>query len=371
MQRPEMSQPSPGQLAFRGVVRAAGPHLPVIGYSLLTALLASTEYLFQPFVWRHWPLDEVLLGWLDVLRDRIAIATPVALALIASSAVATRSLRARAIVMTLAIVGGAALGELALLSAGVVGGAMQETSAVLGRIARWGIVATCAAAMWFVWQRALAAGKDVRAQELRRVQLERQATETQLDALRRQIDPHFLFNTLATARRLHQIDPARGRRLLAHFIDYLRSAVPAGHGARYTLGQELDLVRAYLGVIELRMAGRLEVHIDVPDELRSRPFPPLTIATLVENAVKHGIEPSPTGGVISVSARRTPGNAVETEVIDTGVGFSGASGSGIGLANIRARLAVLYGGAGTLSLRANTPSGVRASLRMPLTEPFA
>src|SRR5205823_5729174 len=132
-------------------------------------------------------------------------------------------------------------------------------------------------------------------------------------------------------------EPAQGARLLAHFVDYLRSAQPAWQGDGNRLGQEIDLTRAYLGVIELRMAGRLAVSFDVPDELRTLPFPPLTLATLVENAVKHGIEPAPAGGTITVVVRHV-GDVLEAVVSDTGVGFSGSSGSGIGLANIRARL---------------------------------
>lgn len=342
---------------------ARSPLATVVACSAIVALLLSTEYLFQPFVWRHWPVDEVLLGWLEVLRDRIGVAAMIGLALVAAGRLPARTLRARSVALAAAIVAGAAAGELLLVAAGAHG-ASDDATAMLGRIARWAIIASSIGAMWFVWRRGAEASEQAQAVELRRVQLERQATEARLGVLRSQIDPHFLFNTLATVRRLQQVEPERGARLLAHFVAYLRSAQPQADGHRNTLGQEIDLTRAYLGVVEQRMQGRLQVRFDVPDELRARPFPPLTIATLVENAVKHGIGPSTTGGTIGVSVHCHDG-MLEAVVADTGVGFSGASGSGIGLANIRSRLSTLYGSAGTLSLQGNMPNGVRAALRIP------
>lgn len=354
---------------LRAETQAAIRMLPastVIACSLLVALLLSTEYLFQPFVWRNWPVDEVLAGWLEVLRDRIAVAALIGLALIAAGYLPARTLPARSVALALAIVAGAAAGELLLLAAGARG-ASDNAVAVLGRIVRWAIIASSFGAMWFMWRRGAEASERAQAVELRRVQLERQVTEARLGALRSQIDPHFLFNTLATVRRLQRVEPVRGARLLAHFVAYLRSTQPQAQGHRNTLGQEIDLTRAYLGVVEHRMEGRLRVRFFVSDELRTQPFPPLTIATLVENAVKHGISPATVGGEIEVSVRRCDDDVLEAVVADTGVGIGGAtSGSGIGLANIRSRLSTLYGSAGTLTLQNNVPSGVRAVLRMPI-----
>jgi LytS/YehU family sensor histidine kinase len=107
---------------------------------------------------------------------------------------------------------------------------------------------------------------------------------------RRQIEPHFLFNTLATMRRLLQVDPTEGARLVAHIVRFLHSAQPARDGGH--LQQEIDLVSAYLGVVAHRMDGRLQVRFDVAEDLLAHPFPPLTIATLVESAVKHGMAPA-------------------------------------------------------------------------------
>jgi hypothetical protein len=339
------------------------PTATVLIWSAVVALLMSTEFLFQMFVWRNWPWDEVLGGWLEVARDRVIVALMIGLALIGSGRFPTATLRGRAAVFAAAIVAGAVVGEL-LLVAGGAQGAYEGWPAIFGRVLRGAVVGGCVATMWFVWRRAADASSIAQTVELRRVQLQRQATEARLEALRGQIEPHFLFNTLATVRRLQQIEPAQGARLLAHFVDYLRSAQPAHQGEHNTLGQEIDLTRAYLGVVALRMEGRLAVSFEVPDELRALEFPPLTLATLVENAVKHGIEPAPAGGTISVLVRWVDG-MLEAVVADTGVGFSGSKGTGIGLANIRARLHTLYGAAGTLRLHGNQPAGVRASMRLP------
>ena len=140
----------------------------------------------------------------------------------------------------------------------------------------------------------------MQATELRRAQMERQIAQSRLQMLRSQIEPHFLFNTLATVRRLHHTEPAQGAQLLTHFLDYLRLTLPTLHDEGATLGQEIDLVQAYLGVVAVRMSGRLQVSFEVSDELRACEFPALSIATLVENAVKHGIAPAPEGGAIQV-----------------------------------------------------------------------
>jgi hypothetical protein len=349
---------------MQAFVRSAGWDLELLAGSAAVGLLMSTQFLAQGFVWRHWPFDEVMLGWLDVARDNVVVTLSIGLAMAIARRIPAQSLAARSSILGAAILVGATCGELALV--GVASpGAARDTASFLGRVARWCLFAGSIAAMWHLSRRATQTDAAARAVELRRAQLERQATEARLKALRDQIEPHFLFNTLATVRRLHQIEPGQGARLLEHFVDYLRSTQPSLQGQASTLGQEVDLTRAYLGVAAVRLSGRLDVMFDVPEALRSCPFPPLTIATLVENAIQHGIAPAPDGGTIAVSVRST-GRGLEADVIDTGVGFSGGSGTGIGLANIRARLLTLYGGSATLTLKANMPHGVRATLRLPL-----
>ena len=334
------------------------PPATVLPWSVLIAVAMSTQFLFQPFVWRNWPLDEVLLGWSEVVRDRVVVALAIALALIGAGRAPARTPAGHALLLGAAIVFGAAVGEVALV------GAPGDARSVFGRVLRWCVIAGSVAAMFFLWRRTADANAAVQATELRRAQTKRQIAQARLQALRSQIEPHFLFNTLATVRRLHHTEPGQGAQLLASFLDYLRLTLPTLRDERSTLGQEIDLVQAYLGVVAVRMSGRLQVSFDVPAELRGVEFPPLSIATLVENAIKHGIAPLPAGGTVHVQARRL-GAVVEVSVADTGVGFSGLGGSGIGLANIRARLQTLYGEQGVLVLETNQPSGVRASIRLP------
>ena len=335
----------------------------VLPGALLVAVLISTQFLFQPFVWRNWPVDEVLLGWLDVLRDRAITALAIGMALVAAGRVPGRSPKAGAVLLCVAIAAGAALGEVAPIAADE-GATTQDLHLALGRMLQWTLVGISIAAMWYLWRRSVDAQAAVHDTELRRSQIESQLAQMRLQVLRSRIEPHFLFNTLATVRRLHHTDPAQGARLLAHFLSYLRMTLASAEVQHATLGQEIDLVDAYLSIVALRMSGRLTLRWNVPDELRGCDLPPLTIATLVENAVKHGIAPRPEGGTIEVSAKAF-GATLEVAVADNGVGFSSSGGSGIGLASIRARLATLYGATGTLSLENNHGGGVLARLRLP------
>jgi signal transduction histidine kinase len=337
----------------------------VLPGALGAAVLISTQYLFQPFVWRHFPMDEILLGWLDVMGDRAVTALAIGLALLAANRMAERaSRRVQVALVCAAIAFGAAVGELVPLAADNRIGP-QDVHLALGRVLQWTLVGCSIAAMHHLWRRSVDVRAAVQAEELRTSQIERQLSEMRLQLLRSRIEPHFLFNTLATVRRLHHTDPVQGARLLAHFLSYLRSTLASEQVQHGTLGQEIDLVHAYLNIAAMRMSGRLTLRWNVPDDLRPCDLPPLTVATLAENAVKHGIAPHAAGGTIEVSAQAI-GGVLEVTVADTGAGFSGSGGSGIGLANTRARLATLYGAAGTLTLENNRPAGVVARMRLPL-----
>jgi LytS/YehU family sensor histidine kinase len=184
--------------------------------------------------------------------------------------------------------------------------------------------------------------------------------------LQAQVEPHFLFNTLSNVRRLGQTDAAAGRAMLGQLTRYLRAALPRMRADDSTLAEEIDLVSAYLGVQKIRMGERLEFAIDAPTALLAARVPPMMLATLVENAIKHGIAPLAEGGAIRVKAESAPGALILT-VADSGRGFRAESGSGVGLANVRARLAALYGERAALELRANAPRGVVASIRLPVS----
>jgi signal transduction histidine kinase len=190
------------------------------------------------------------------------------------------------------------------------------------------------------------------------------ALEARLAVLQAQIEPHFLFNTLANVRRLCEVDPQRGQRMLGSLLDYLRAALPAMRRSSTLLSEEFALVRAYLSVLQHRMGDRLRFNVELSERLGDAPIPPLILPTLVENAIRHGLAPLPEGGTITVNAVRD-GSQVVVRVVDDGAGFKAASGSGVGLANTRARLSALFGGAASLSLRGNEPRGVIAEVRLP------
>jgi len=353
----------------RDAADAAGLHAPplpvALGWAAVAGLAMSTQYLFQPFVWANWPWDDVLAGWLDVLRDRVVVAAAIAVAIVGADRLRARTPRARAAWLALAIAAGALAGE-AVLAALRVPGTTRDTTTLLLRAAHWSAVAACIALVYGAWLRMVASRAKSQSDELRVADIERQVVVARLSMLRQQIEPHFLFNTLATVRRLHHAEAARGAQLLESFLDYLRRSLAVGDGALTTLASETALVRAYLEVAAVRMSGRLESRIDVPRELLACEVPALALATLVENAIKHGLAPKAEGGTIVLSARRN-GDDLVVDVVDTGVGFSGSLGAGIGLANVRARLLTLYGERGVLALEGRPSGGVRAAITLPCT----
>jgi hypothetical protein len=159
-----------------------------------------------------------------------------------------------------------------------------------------------------------------------------------MEALQAQIEPHFLFNTLASIDQLIQTDPPRASKMQHSLIRYLRSAMPQmREGSRPTLGQQVNLCSAFLEIMAVRMEGRLQSVVIVPEGLKSAVFPSMMLQTLVENAIKHGLEPKPEGGLIEIGAEIVDGH-LAVHVRDTGVGFLPKAESGVGLANVRERL---------------------------------
>ena len=199
--------------------------------------------------------------------------------------------------------------------------------------------------------------------------LQAQQMEAQFSALNAQIEPHFLFNTLANVKRLYETVPERGRDMLTSLIAYLRAALPSMRQGMSTLGQELELARSYLTILQMRMGDRLRFDIVADAALFATPLPPMVLPTLVENAIKHGLSALPEGGRIDISAHREPGgDGLTLEVRDTGQGFAASAGSGVGLANTRARLSAMFGREAWLELEAAAPRGVVARVRVPLLD---
>ncbi|VXB11841.1 histidine kinase [Massilia sp. 9I] len=201
--------------------------------------------------------------------------------------------------------------------------------------------------------------------QVRQTATEKELTVAKLNLLHAQVEPHFLYNTLASAQVLTRSDPARADEMLGNLIQYLRHSLPRTEDAPSTIGEELERARAYLDILKIRMGPRLQLQVDIPDALRGVLFPTMMLQTLVENAIKHGLEPKPGGGTVWILARQVD-NTVAVTVADDGRGFTAeGGGTGVGLRNVRERLRLAYGSAASFSIVANFPSGVAATITVP------
>ena len=204
--------------------------------------------------------------------------------------------------------------------------------------------------------------------EAERHLMSKHAIEAELKLMQAQVEPHFLFNTLASVQYLTETNPQEAGKLLSHLIDYLRAALPQLRASSTTLAKEVGLAAAYLNILRMRMGPRLEFTIEVPAELSQHPFPPNLLISLVENAIKHGVEPAADGGTVRVAARHE-GDRLTVSVTDTGRGSAeppaGQPGNGVGLSNVRERLAALYGPRGRFTPEESAPRGTRATLSIP------
>ena len=231
---------------------------------------------------------------------------------------------------------------------------------------RWGLPAVFLALVADVHRRALRAASAAHAAELARAQLSQAETEQQLALLQAQIEPHFLFNVLGNTRRLYRTQPQAGAEAITCLMSYLRTALPQLRSRRAALSEEIALVRAYLDLFKLRMGAQLNSSIDVDAALEEAEFPPMLLITLVENAIKHGLEPAG-GGFIAVRVRHR-GNLLEVAVCDDGVGFgaTATSGTGVGLVNVRRQLSARYQHRARLTLEGREPHGACATIELPL-----
>jgi signal transduction histidine kinase len=204
--------------------------------------------------------------------------------------------------------------------------------------------------------------------DLEKSELERKALDARLRLLQAQVEPHFLFNTLANIRELVVSGSPRASTVLDSLIAYLRAAVPRLKDPSATLGQELDLVRAYLDVMHMRMPDRLKFSLDADQDSRALAFPPMVLLTLVENAMRHGIDPSEEGGAIDIRACCTSNGRCCVQVRDTGSGLKAqgdTDGHGTGLPNLRERMQLVFGNDATLRMVPVTPQGCSAELEFP------
>jgi len=210
---------------------------------------------------------------------------------------------------------------------------------------------------------------ELKKKEAEHHNINRQITEAKLQALQAQVEPHFLYNTLANVQALTEVDPVAAHAMVGHLIQYLRAALPKMRENISTVDQEVELVQAYLNILKIRMGERLSFAISVDAAAKALAFPPLMLPSLVENAIKHGLEPQREGGRIDITAAVT-GDKLLVCVKDTGRGFKQDQevlGGGVGLANLRERLAALYGATASFSISANLPHGVVAQIEIPAT----
>ncbi|WLI90316.1 histidine kinase [Massilia sp. R2A-15] len=201
-----------------------------------------------------------------------------------------------------------------------------------------------------------------------RESMQRQLSEAKMQMMQAQVEPHFLFNTLASVEYLIQTDPPRASAMQRSLIQYLRAVLPQmrDNAVVTNLGREVDMVTAYLNLLKMRMEERLTVDMQIPEQLRSAAFPPMMLQSMVENAIKHGLECKPEGGTLKIIAE-VAGGKLRVIVADNGVGFGvvPSDGTGLGLPTIRERLKLLHGDAGQLHIAANSPSGVIATVEVP------
>ncbi|HXF78129.1 MAG TPA: sensor histidine kinase [Usitatibacter sp.] len=218
----------------------------------------------------------------------------------------------------------------------------------------------------FFWrERHARAEAALQSERLRTERVEREATLANLRALQAQIEPHFLFNTLANVASLVDPDPAKAKRMLDSFIRFLRASLAATRTESTTLDAEGELIAAYLDVLQVRMGGRLAYRVDIAPDLGAFELPPMLLQPVVENAIRHGLEPKVDGGVVELSARAAAPGRVQIAISDTGMGFAPTTRGGLGLTNLRDRLRLVYAGRASLSVAEAPGGGTRVVIELP------
>lgn len=358
--------PARGDASFVARVACALDWRRLAAVALVTLLL-SLGALVSPALLDFFSPAEIALAWLEHLVELAVIAAALLAAFTVLDEALPRSTPLRLAVIAVLLLALSVV--LAVLLHAYYAGGFKHLPPALRMFAdslRWGLPAVFLALIADVHKRALQADSAAHAAELARAQLQQGESEQQLALLQAQIEPHFLFNVLGNVRRLYRTQPQAGAQAVGSLMRCLRTALPQLRSRRASLGEEIALVRAYLDLFQLRMGAQLSFSIRIDAGLDDAEFPPMLLGTLVENAIKHGLEPAG-GGRIEVRARRRR-NLLEVTVLDDGAGFGAAasSGTGVGLVNARRQLAARYQSRARLTLEGREPRGARATIAIPL-----
>lgn len=232
---------------------------------------------------------------------------------------------------------------------------MITIAVILGFIVSFGFV---------IYESYISLKLSAKDEKLKRLSLEKEKLNTDLKLLQAQVEPHFLFNTLSNILSLIDSDKNKGKQMLENLTHYLRISLIQSRKPVNRLSDEIDLIKTYLDIFAIRMGNRLSYHINIPEDILEVQFPPMMIQPLVENAIKHGLEPKIDGGRIMLNAF-IQHKVLTLEVTDTGMGIQEKSASGVGTGNIKKRLSALYGNNASLSFEDITPMGLKAIVEIP------
>ena len=338
-----------------------------VGAVDVVMLLLSMGALINPALLEFFSPVEIALAWLEHLAELAVLALALLAAFTVFDAALPSRMRLR-LALVCALLFGCSAVLAVLLHAYYAGGFtyLPPPLRMFADSLRWGLPAVFLAVVADVHRRALQTDSAAHTAETSRAQLQQAESEQQLALLQAQIEPHFLFNMLGNVRRLYRTRPEAGAEAVGSLMRYLCMALPQLRSTRASLGDEVALVQAYLDLFQLRMGAQLRFHIHVEATLQAAEFPPMLIMTLVENAIKHGLEPVG-GGTVEVRARRRR-NMLEVTVLDDGAGFSATAGSGtgVGLANVKRQLVARYQTEARLILEGREPRGARATIAIPM-----
>jgi sensor histidine kinase YesM len=244
------------------------------------------------------------------------------------------------------------------------GGWLVTPEWLLSIVATSFVISAVLSTIFYFRAREAKAQADLASEREATERVQREAVAANLRALQAQIEPHFLFNTLANVSSLIDSDRAEAKRMLESFIRFLRASLAATRAETTTLGAEAELIAAYLEVLRVRMQSRLRYAIDVPVELAAFALPPMLLQPVVENAIRHGLEPKVDGGEVRMVAKRD-GDRIAVEIADSGVGFAPTTRGGVGLSNLRERLKLLYGERAALSVTDAPGGGTTVRMELP------